>query len=145
MLEIGPGTGYYTLDVAHALQPDGTLHIFDLQQEMLDETMRRVAEEGLNNVVPQQGDARKLPYDDEGFDAVYLVTVLGEIPDRAAALREVRRVLKPSGRLVVGELFGDPHMVTLSRLRAETSDAGFTFETHSGPKLGFFARFRRTT
>jgi ubiquinone/menaquinone biosynthesis C-methylase UbiE len=38
--------------------------------------------------------------------------VLGEIPDSAAALREIRRVLKPDGRLVVGELFGDPHFTT---------------------------------
>ena len=45
------------------------------------------------------------------------MTVLGEIPDQDAALRELARVLKPGGRLVVGELFGDPHMVTSGKLR----------------------------
>lgn len=143
ILEIGPGTGYYTLDVARALQPNGSLDIFDLQQEMLDHTIRRAGEAGLSNVAPQQGNAEKLPYDDITFDGVYLVTVLGEIPDRAAALREVHRVLKADGRLVVGELFGDPHMVTLSRLQREATDTGFAFETHSGPKFGFFARFQK--
>lgn len=142
VLEIGPGTGYYTLDVARALRPDGALDIFDLQQEMLAHTTRRVVAAGLINVAPQQGDARELPYEDATFDAVFLVTVLGEIPDRAAALREIHRVLKSDGRLVVGELFGDPHMVTLSRLQSETRDAGFAFDSHSGPKFGFFARFR---
>ena len=56
-----------------------------------------------------------MPYADDSFDAAYLVTVLGEIPDQGAALRELRRVVKPGGRIVVGELFGDPHMVTRKR------------------------------
>src|SRR4249919_3031098 len=55
ILEIGPGTGYYSLDVAGALEPGGTLHIFDLQQQMLDHTMRRATAAGLSNVVPRQG------------------------------------------------------------------------------------------
>ena len=87
----------------------GRIEIFDLQQEFLDHVAGRAAERGLENVVPTQGDATSLPYADASVDAVVLVAVLGEIPDRGAALREIRRVLKPDGRLVVGELFGDPH------------------------------------
>src|SRR6059058_4018045 len=44
LLEIGPGTGYYTLDLARWVGPEGTVEIFDLQQEMLDHTMRRAGE-----------------------------------------------------------------------------------------------------
>jgi ubiquinone/menaquinone biosynthesis C-methylase UbiE len=110
LLEIGPGTGYYTLAVAGWIAPS-QLDIFDLQQEMLDHTMRRAGEHGLTNMIPARGDASRLPYPDASFDAVYLVTVLGEVPDQDAALREAARVLKPAGRLVVGELFGDPHAV----------------------------------
>src|SRR5215210_566892 len=40
VLEVGPGTGYYSLRVAEWLQPGGALHVFDLQQEMLDHTLR---------------------------------------------------------------------------------------------------------
>ena len=145
ILEIGPGTGYYTLDIARALEPAGTLDIFDLQQDMLDHTMRRATGAGLSNVVAQQGNAEKLPYDDATFDGAYLVTVLGEIPDRIAALRELNRVIKPNGRMVVGELFGDPHMVSLKSLEAEATEAGFSFEVREGPAFGFFARFRRGT
>lgn len=145
ILEIGPGTGYYTLDVARSLSPGGTLEIFDVQKEMLDHTMRRATEADITNVVPRQGDARKLPYEKDLFDAVFLVTVLGEIPGRQAALSEIRRVVKPGGRLVVGELFGDPHMVTLKTLRSEAAQAGLAFEARSGPVFGFFARFRRPT
>src|SRR4051794_10019750 len=86
VLEVGPGTGYYTLDVAEWVAPGGRLDIFDLQQEMLDHTMRRAGERGVANITASQGDARKLPCPDATFDAAYLITVLGEIPDQDAAL-----------------------------------------------------------
>jgi ubiquinone/menaquinone biosynthesis C-methylase UbiE len=142
VLEIGPGTGYYTLDLAEWLGPDGTVEIFDIQQEMLAHTMERARERGLSNVQPTEGDARSLPYEDDSFDAAILTSTLGEIPDQDAALREISRVLKPGGRLVVGELFGDPHMVTLGALRRRAEAAGLVFERHLGPKLGYFALLR---
>jgi ubiquinone/menaquinone biosynthesis C-methylase UbiE len=140
VLEIGPGTGYYTLDVAGWLGPDGEVAIFDLQQEFLDHVMRRAAERGLGNVIPTRGDATALPYEDESFDAVLLTAVLGEIPDRGAALGEIRRVLKPDGRLVVGELFGDPHFTTLASLRRQAAAAELGYGEHSGNWLAYFAR-----
>jgi ubiquinone/menaquinone biosynthesis C-methylase UbiE len=144
VLEIGPGTGYYTAELAEWIGPDETLEIFDIQQEMLDHTMRAVAERGVGNVNPTQGDARSLPYEDASFDAAVLVTVLGEIPDQDAALREIARVLRPGGRLVVGELFGDPHMVALSALERRAAAAGLRLTRRSGPKLGYFARLEPT-
>ena len=53
-----------------------------------------------------------MPYEDGTFDAAFLVTVLGEVPDQDSALRELARVLQPGGRLIVGELLGDPHYVS---------------------------------
>jgi ubiquinone/menaquinone biosynthesis C-methylase UbiE len=141
LLEVGPGTGYYTPELAQQLGPDGAVEVFDIQQEMLDHTIRRVRERGLWNVNATRGDARELTWEDDSFDAVILITVLGEIPDQDAALREVARVLKPGGRLIVGELFGDPHMVTLGSLQQRAEAAGLGFERRVGPKLGYFARF----
>ena len=109
---------------------------------MLDHTVRRARERGLWNVNPTEGDARELPYEDDAFDAAILITVLGEIPDQDAALREVARVLRRGGRLVVGELVGDPHYVTLGSLRRRAEAAELRFERRLGPKLGYFARFR---
>lgn len=140
VLEIGPGTGYYTLDLAEWVGPEGTIEIFDLQQEFLDHTMRRAAERGVRNVIPTQGDATALPYDDASVDAVVLVAVLGEIPHQDAALREIRRVLKPGGRLVVGELVGDPHFTTPGSLRRRGESAGLRLAVRSGPPFGYFAR-----
>jgi ubiquinone/menaquinone biosynthesis C-methylase UbiE len=140
VLEVGPGTGYYTLDLARWLGPEGQLDIFDVQQEMLDHTQRRVVEAGLANVLPRQGDARSLPYESGSFDAAVLVTVIGEIPDQDAALRELRRVLKPGGRLIVGEVALDPHFVTPGSVRARAEAAGFRFGRRLGASFGYFAR-----
>lgn len=143
ILEIGPGTGYYTYALARWV-PDGTVEIFDLQQEFLDHVTRGAAERGIENIVPAQGDATSLPYEDASVDAVVLTAVLGEIPDPGAALREIRRVLKPGGRLVVGELFGDPHFTTIGSLKRQGPEAGLAYESHSGNKLAYFARLTPT-
>jgi ubiquinone/menaquinone biosynthesis C-methylase UbiE len=141
VLEIGPGTGYYTLDIAEWVAPSGRVEIFDLQQEMLDHTMRRAGERGVENVFPTEGDATALPYEDGSVDAVVLTAVLGEIPDPGAALREIQRVLRPGGRLVVGELFGDPHFTTFSSLGDLCIRAGMAPEGRSGGWFAYFARF----
>jgi protein-L-isoaspartate O-methyltransferase len=117
VLEVGPGAGYYSLDVADWIHPGGRLDIFDLQQEMLDHTMRRARERGLTNITPTRGDARELPYPEATFDAAFPTTVLGEIPDQDAALR--------------------------GRLRRQAEAAGLAFDRRSGTPLGYFARFDR--
>ncbi|HEY6731476.1 MAG TPA: methyltransferase domain-containing protein [Solirubrobacterales bacterium] len=140
LLEVGVGTGYYSLDLAEWVGPEGTLELFDLQQKFLDHVMRGASERGLANLVPTQGDATALPYEDGSVDAVVLTAVLGEIPDSAAALREIRRVLKPDGRLVVGELFGDPHFTTRASLERMGAEAGLEPSERSGNWFGYFAR-----
>ena len=124
-----------------AAVPQGQVDIFDIQQQMLDHVMRQANRRGVTNVVPDAGDAQRLPYGDDTFDAAVLVTVLGEIPDQEQALQEMARVLKPGGGLVVGELFGDPHMVTSGKLRERAGRAGLGFERRIGSPLAFFERF----
>jgi ubiquinone/menaquinone biosynthesis C-methylase UbiE len=142
LLELGPGTGYYTLPVAEWLAPGGSLDVLDVQQEMLDHTMGRAREHGIENITPTRADARELPYADDSFDGAYLVTVLGEIPDQDAALRELCRVVRPGGRIVVGELFGDPHMVTHSALAERARSAGLSVERRLGGALWHFTRLQ---
>jgi len=144
LLELGVGTGYYSCELAEWVAPDGTLELFDLQRKFLDHTMQAASDRGLINLVPTQGDATRLPYEDASIDAVILTAVLGEIPDRAAALREIRRVLKPTGRLVVGELFGDPHFTSRGSLEQLGAEAGLGLVELSGPPFGYFARLNRS-
>ena len=140
VLEIGPGTGSYSLDIARWLGHEGSLELFDIQQEFLDHTMRRADAAGLENVSATRGDATSLPHDDDSVDAVVLTAVLGEIPDQDAALSEIARVLRPGGRLIVGELFGDPHYTSPGALERRGAAAGLRLEERNGPAIGYFAR-----
>lgn len=143
ILEIGPGVGIYALPIAAALGSSGTLEALDIQSEMLATLARRARAAGVTNLVATEGDAQRLPYADASFDAAYLVGVLGEVPDPSLALRELRRILKPGGRLVVGEvIFADPDAVRLPTLCALARAAGLTPERRLGPRFGYFARFR---
>ena len=141
ILEVGSGVGIHALPVASALGPEGILDALDVQQEMLDEVKRRAARAGITNIVTRQGDAQKLPYPDHTFDAIYLISVLGEIPDDSAALHECRRVLKPAGRLVIGEVFIDPDFISLPALKEKAKAAGFFFGYKAGLDIAYFAVF----
>jgi ubiquinone/menaquinone biosynthesis C-methylase UbiE len=144
VLEVGPGTGYYALQAARWLEPSGTLDILDIQQKMLDQTMHRAHVIEVSNIVPRLGDAQALPYPDDHFDSAYLVATLGEVPDKGRALRELRRVLKRGGRLVVGEVLLDPHKVTFDELRRLTDAGELDHERTLKGTLGYFAAFRAT-
>src|SRR5690348_18229298 len=102
--------------------------------------MRAAEGRNLTNLVPTQGDATKLSYEDDSIDAVILTAVLGEIPDRAAALREIRRVPKPDGRLAVGELSGDPHSTSRASLDRLGPEAGLRLVDSSAPAFVYSAR-----
>ena len=141
ILEIGPGTGYYAISAAEWVGPNGRLTVLDVQQEYLDHTIQAATERGLANVEPVLADAAALPFPDDTFDGAYLVTVLGEVPEGDSALRELRRVVKPGGRIVFGETPLDPHVVTLGSLQRRGLAAGMRFERRSGGPLGWFARF----
>lgn len=96
---------------------------------------------GITSIAAANADARQLPFPDATFDAAYLVTVLGEITDPAAAVRELRRVLKPTGRLVIGE-FLDRHYVPLVDLLTYANAAGLELSGQLGPPLAYLARLR---
>ena len=141
MLELGPGTGLQTLHIAPRLGPEGRLDIVDIQQEMLDHVMSRATEKAPDIVHPHRADARELPFEDRTFDAVYLVTALGEIPEPERVLAAAARVLKPGGRLVVGEFF-DRHWIPFGRLHRLADAEGLHLTARRGPSVAYLARFR---
>ena len=107
VLELGPGPGYFTVEAARVAGPGGRVVCVDVQAGMiavLDERLRR---ERVQNVRPLVGDATRLPLADHCVDAAFLVFVLGEIPDRPAAIAELRRALKPGGVLSIMETLTD--------------------------------------
>src|SRR5687768_11812050 len=90
VLEIGPGGGIATEALARVVPP-GRLVCLDIQPRMLAKVRTR-----LRSAPPMLvcGSATTLPFRDASFDRIVLVTVLGEVPDRGAALRELARMLR---------------------------------------------------
>ncbi len=141
LLELGPGVGYHALPIAESLRPGGVLEVLDVQQAMLDDLLRRAAGRGINNIVATRGTAEELPYPDHSFDGAYLMTMLGEIPNQHAALGELRRVVRPGGRILIGELLFDPDFISLRALRTLVERLGFIFKGTTGPPFAYLALF----
>lgn len=121
VLELGCGPGYFSIALRDAT-PHGRLVLFDLQPEMLGMARKRVGRHG--NVTTVAGNAMSLPFPAETFGVVFIAAVLGEVPDRQACLKEVRRALRPGGRLVVNEVRGDPDYIKAGDLDRACGEAG---------------------
>lgn len=97
-LEIGSGTGYFTLNLMRAGMIERAT-CTDISQGMLDTLSSNAARLGLD-VQTAQADAERLPFPDESFDLVLGHAVLHHIPDLALAFSEFERVLKPGGTVL---------------------------------------------
>ena len=139
--EIGPGPGRLLIPVAERVLPGGEAIGIDMQQGMLDRLCRRAREKGLTNLTTIHGDATKPHVPAASCDVVMLCEVLGEIPDRSAALAQCFRALKPGGRLCVTELIGDPHYQFRSTLKRLAGQAGFRLQSIEGGWWVYTASF----
>ncbi len=98
ILEAGCGTGAQTILIAPQ-NPRCKFVSIDQSPDSLKAAEQAVRSRGITNVVFQQADLYKLPFADGSFDGVFVCFVLEHLSDPAAALAELRRVLKPSGRV----------------------------------------------
>lgn len=96
MLEVPVGTGVLTMPVYETL-PDADITCLDYSSDMMERAKRQAGKRGLKNVRFIQGDVGKLPFPDGSFDLVLSLNGFHAFPDKAAAYREVFRVLKPGG------------------------------------------------
>jgi ubiquinone/menaquinone biosynthesis C-methylase UbiE len=99
ILDIAAGTGDQSILAARRVGPDGSILATDLSADMLGITARVAQQEGLTNITTRVMDAEQLDLEDNAFDAVICRLALMLIPNRKLALREIRRVLKPGGKL----------------------------------------------
>lgn len=145
VLDAGCGPGRVTLPAAIRVGPSGRVVAADIQQRMLDTLGSRSRGKGLTNVATLRAGLGegKLPADE--FDVALLVTVLGEVPDKLAALREIHRSLKPGGVLSITEVLPDPHYQSASRVRALTRDAGFREASFDGGRLSYTLNVAKPT
>jgi ubiquinone/menaquinone biosynthesis C-methylase UbiE len=139
MLEIGPGGGFYT----EALVAENSairLVCLDLQPAMLQKVRRRL---GLRTPLLVCGSASALPFAAGSFDRMLLVSVLGEVPDRAAALRECARLLSTDGSLLIAEALPDADYIRPSVLVREATEVGLAAIDRKGAWPSYTQRFVR--
>lgn len=125
VLELGPGTGFLTAAASRQVGNDGKLYCVDIEPELIARLRQRIAREGLENVALVVGNGECLPFANDSLDLAFLVGVLGEIPDKDAALKEVNRVLRHSGVLSISELLPDPDYPLRRTTIAWAGKAGF--------------------
>ena len=147
VLEVGPGPGVYTVPLARRVASsgeDGGVTCLEIQPEMIAMLRDRLHAAGIQNVEVVQGDGRQMPLPDDGFDLVFLVDVVGEVPDKPAFFRECARVLKPGGTLAVTEQINDPDFRLPSTVGKLATDAGLREEGLEGlPWWTYTARYRK--
>ena len=140
VLEVGCGPGYFSPALAAAV-PQGRLVLVDLQREMLDLAATRLVDVR-DRVEAVHADASRLPLRSDSFDAVVVILMLGEVPDRNACLAEVRRVLRLGGTALFAETRRDGDYIWPVELRALVEPHRFEVVDQRGPSWEYTARFR---
>lgn len=109
ILDVATGTADLALEAQQTLQADKVIGV-DISEEMLAFGRKKIAARGLSDrVVLQTGDAQKLPFSDNQFDAALVAFGVRNFEDLDAGLTDMRRVLRPGGSLVVLE-FSQPQV-----------------------------------
>lgn len=116
ILEVGVGTG-----INASLYPSHC-HVtgIDLSTSMLDKARERVARQGLRNIRLLEMDAGNLTFADDSFDIVYAPYLVSVVPDPVKVVKEMRRVCRPGGRIIILNHFRSPNPV-LSRIERAIS------------------------
>lgn len=104
VVDVGCGAGIDSLIAAKKVGPDGRVVGVDMTPSMLKKARRAAGEAELKNVEFREGYAEALPVHDGWADVLISNGVLNLMPDKAAALEEMSRVLKPGGRLQIGDI-----------------------------------------
>jgi len=104
IVDCGSGAGADALIAARLVGPEGRVIGVDMTPEMITRAHANAAESGLTNVEFREGTLEELPIDDRWADAVISNGVLNLVPDKAAALSEMYRVLRPGGRLQLADI-----------------------------------------
>lgn len=143
VLEVGPGKGSYTFEVAKRVSPNGKVIAVDIQESVVRRLEQKCRERNIDNVEPRVADVYDLNFEDETFDRIFSIACLPEIPDPVRALQELRRVLKPSGLLCLVEVFPDPDYPLRRTEVAWAENAGLTLDSEYGNWFMYHLNFSK--
>jgi ubiquinone/menaquinone biosynthesis C-methylase UbiE len=146
VLDLGCGSGVVAAVAAKIVGEKGKIYALDIQPQMLRKFEHKLSmpeNKDIKNIELINKSAYELPFNDNTLDAIYMVAVLGEIPDRNRALAQIKRVLKPDGILAVSEILPDPDYALMSTTIRHLTTAGFNFEAKAGNFWNYTVRFRK--
>ena len=143
VLDVGCGPGRLSIPAAKLVGSKGKIVAMDLQEGMLHRCQEKARAENLTNIEFFHAGIgeNKLPLNT--FDRALLVTVLGEIPHREAALQEIFETLKPGGILSITETIFDPHFQRYSTVLQLAHQAGFREKSRFGGRLTFTLNLKK--
>ena len=139
VLEIGAGTGFWTETLAQIVGEEGHIYAVDVEPIMLDELRTLVEERDLKNVTVVPSQDVTIPLPDRSADIAFLGFVLHELAEPIVFLREVVRLLKPHGRVLVVDwqkrptVQGPPIGERLSREEAQALLGAVGLTVHDAP------------
>lgn len=104
VVDVGSGSGFDSLIAAKMVAPTGRVIGVDMTPAMLKKARNAATDAELTNVEFREGYGEDLPVPDDWADVVISNGVLNLMPDKSAGLREMARVLRPGGRLQIGDI-----------------------------------------
>ncbi len=137
VLDAGCGPGRVTIPLARQTGPTGCVVAMDIQPGMLARAREKAQAAGLSNIHFLHAGAGDGKLGTDRFDRALLVTVLGEIPNREAALKEIFLALKLNGILSVTEVIFDPHFQRRQTVVSLATAAGFQLTATFGHPFAY--------
>ena len=143
VLEVGPGNGRYTLATCRQVGPTGKVVTVDIEPKMIERVTQRAQSEGVTNLEARTANVYDLPFEEGTFDAVYMITVIREVPEPKRAMREFYRVLSPAGILAFSEILLDPDYPLAKTLVRMARAANFRFKEKQGNFFSYTLVFEK--
>ena len=137
VVDVGCGPGRVTIPVAKAVGSSGTVTALDIQQDMLRRVQEKANVAQLSNIEYMHAAVGENKLSIEMYDRALLVTVLGEIPQKEAALQEIYNALKPGGILSITEIIFDPHFQSRRSVLHLAQKIGFKEKAFFGNRLAY--------
>ncbi len=133
VLDLGCGTGVFTVEMARQVGRRGRVHAVDIQASMVKAARARVESAGFASRVSfHHCGAYRLPLESDSVDAAVAIASLSEMPQPLFAMEELRRVLRPGGRVAVSEELPHTGYARQRTIRHWLQEAGFRYGGRRG-------------
>ncbi|MER3415706.1 MAG: methyltransferase type 11 [Gemmataceae bacterium] len=143
--DVGCGPGRLTVPLAKQVGERGSVIAVDIQPSMLDRVHEKANRYGLRNIRLLCAGADRQELGANTFDRAVMVSVLGEVPDPQAALKQVFNAVRPGGLLLVGESLFDPHYLPRRTVLCLAHKAGWRDKAYHASCLDYALVFEKPT